>query len=34
MDVVEIAPGHEPGNLTGNVGAMLVLSFLAGVAER
>jgi formimidoylglutamase len=34
LDVVEIAPGHEQGNLTGNVGAMLVLSFLAGVAER
>jgi formimidoylglutamase len=34
MDVVEIAPALEPGNLTGNVGAMLVLSFLAGVAER
>jgi arginase family enzyme len=34
LDVVEISPALEPGNLTGNVGAMLVLSFLAGVAER
>ena len=34
LDVVEIAPSLEHGNLTANVGAMLVLSFLAGVAER
>jgi formimidoylglutamase len=34
MDVVEISPTLEPGNLTGNVGAMLALSFLAGVSER
>jgi formimidoylglutamase len=34
MDVVEISPALEHGNLTGNVGAMLVLSFLAGVSER
>jgi len=34
LDVVEISPSLEHGNLTANVGAMLVLSFLAGVAER
>ena len=34
MDVVEISPTLEPGNLTGNVGAMLALSLLAGVSER
>ena len=34
MDVVEISPTLEAGNLTGNVGAMLALSFLAGVSER
>jgi formimidoylglutamase len=34
MDVVEISPPFDRGNMTGNVGAMLVLSFLAGVAER
>jgi formimidoylglutamase len=34
MDVVEISPTLEHGNLTGNVGAMLALSFLAGVSER
>lgn len=34
MDVVEISPNLEHANLTGNVGAMLALSFLAGVAER
>lgn len=34
MDLVEISPNLEPGSLTGNVGAMLVLSFLMGVAER
>jgi formimidoylglutamase len=34
MDVVEISPTLEHGNLTGNVGAMLVMSFLAGVSER
>jgi formimidoylglutamase len=34
FDVVEISPSLEHGNLTANVGAMLVLSFLAGVAER
>jgi formimidoylglutamase len=33
-DVVEVAPTLEPGDLTSNVGAMLVLSFLAGIAER
>jgi len=34
MDVVEISPELEHGNLTANVGAMLVLSFLAGISER
>ena len=34
MDVVEISPPFDHGNMTGNVGAMLVLSFLAGLAER
>jgi formimidoylglutamase len=34
MDVVQISPALEHGNLTGNVGAMLALSFLAGVSER
>jgi formimidoylglutamase len=34
MDVVEISPTLEHGNLTGNVGAMLALSFIAGVSER
>lgn len=34
IDVVEISPTLEHGNLTGNVGAMLVMSFLAGVSER
>jgi formimidoylglutamase len=34
MDVVEISPNLEHGNLTGNTGAMLILSFLAGVSER
>ncbi len=34
LDVVEISPSLEHGNLTANLGAMLVLSFLAGVAER
>jgi formimidoylglutamase len=34
MDLVEISPTLEHGNLTGNVGAMLVMSFLAGVSER
>ncbi|MGX6448162.1 agmatinase family protein [Patulibacter sp. S7RM1-6] len=34
LDVVEISPDLEPGELTGGVGAMLVLSFLAGLQER
>jgi formimidoylglutamase len=34
IDVVEIAPQLEPGDLTANVGAMIVLSFLIGMAER
>lgn len=34
MDVVEISPNLEHGNITGNTGALLVLSFLAGVSER
>lgn len=34
IDIVEISPELEPLNLTANTGAMLVLSFLAGVAER
>jgi formimidoylglutamase len=34
LDVVEISPELEPLNVTGNTGAMLVLSFLAGCAER
>jgi len=34
LDVVEISPELEHGNLTANVGAMLVLSYLAGIAER
>ena len=34
MDLVEIAPPLEPGNLTANVGAVIVLSFLAGLVER
>jgi formimidoylglutamase len=34
LDIVEISPALEHGNRTGNVGAMLALSFLAGVSER
>jgi formimidoylglutamase len=34
LDIVEISPLLEPGNLSGNVGALLVLSFLLGVSER
>jgi formimidoylglutamase len=34
MDVVEISPNLEHGNITANTGAMLALSFLAGVSER
>jgi formimidoylglutamase len=34
MDLVEIAPLLEPGGLTANVGAVIVLSFLAGLAGR
>jgi formimidoylglutamase len=34
MDVAEISPPFDQGNMTGNVGAMLVLSFMAGIAER
>jgi formimidoylglutamase len=34
MDVVEISPTLEHGSLTANVGAMLALSFLAGISER
>ena len=34
LDIVEISPPLDIANMTGNVGAMLVLSFLAGVSER
>jgi formimidoylglutamase len=34
LDVVEISPVLESTRVTGGVGAMLVLSFLGGVAER
>jgi formimidoylglutamase len=34
LDVVEISPELEPLNVTGNTGANLVLSFLAGCADR
>jgi arginase family enzyme len=32
-DIVEISPPLDVNNMTGNVGAMLVLSFLMGVHE-
>jgi arginase family enzyme len=34
LDIVEISPALESTSVTGGVGAMLVLSFLGGVAER
>jgi formimidoylglutamase len=34
LDIVEISPTLESTSVTGGVGAMLVLSFLGGVAER
>lgn len=33
-DIVEISPPFDPGNLTANVGAQLVLNFLMGLALR
>lgn len=32
-DVVEISPPLDVNNMTGNLGAMLVLSFLMGIAS-
>jgi formimidoylglutamase len=34
LDIVEISPNLEPGAMTGNVGASLLLSFLMGLAEH
>lgn len=33
MDVVEISPPLDVNNMTGNLGAMLVLSFFMGIAS-